>query len=161
MSGSFPASTRRWVERARSLGFEPDVHVFADGTKTAAAAAHAIGCDVSAIVKSLVFDVDGTPTISLVPGDRRLDPTLLAAAAGGEGVHRSTIETVRRATGYVAGGTPPFGHATPIAVFADDALRRHDIVWGACGTPTTVFPISIADLDRLARPNWSTLSRSA
>jgi hypothetical protein len=33
-------------------------------------------------------------------------------------------------------------------------LRRHDPVWAAAGTPTTVFPISIQDLDRLASPLW-------
>jgi hypothetical protein len=43
-------------------------------------------------------------------------------------------------------------------VFADDRLRRNDPLWAAAGTPTTVFPITIADLDRLARPLWGSLS---
>ena len=34
----------------------------------------------------------------------------------------------------------------------------NDPVWAAAGTPTTVFPISLADLDRLARPTWAELS---
>ncbi len=62
------------------------------------------------------------------------------------------------ATGYAAGGTPPFGHVTPLRVFADNRLRRNDPVWAAAGTPTTVFPISITDLDRLAKPVWEDLS---
>ena len=66
----------------------------------------------------------------------------------GPGEHR--CDEVREATGYAAGGTPPFGHLNPLRVFADPALRRHDPVWAAAGTPTTVFPISIEDLDRLA-----------
>ncbi len=153
-----PSSALRWVARARAVGFEPDVHVFPDGTKTAAEAAAAIGCDVAAIVKSLVFDVDGVPTLSLLPGDRRLDVELLTTAAGAAAVTRSSLDAVRSATGFVAGGTPPFGHDTPLRVFADVALRRHDPVWGACGTPTTVFPISLADLERLAAPQWAPLS---
>ena len=154
-----PDSAARWATHAQGMGLDPDIHVFPEGTKTAPDAARAIGCEVGAIVKSLVFDVDGTPTISLIPGDRRLDTGLLATAAGGEAVTRSQLATVRLATGYVAGGTPPFGHATTLRVFADVALRRHATVWGAAGTPTTVFPISIEDLDRLASPTWAVLSQ--
>lgn len=154
-----PSSAAKWVERARLVGFEPEVHVFPAGTKTAVDAAAAIGCAVAAIVKSLVFEVDGIPALALVPGDRRLDTDLMATAAGGAEVGRADLDSVRAATGFVAGGTPPFGHDTDLAVFADEALTRHSIVWGACGTPNTVFPISIADLDRLAGPTWAPLSR--
>jgi prolyl-tRNA editing enzyme YbaK/EbsC (Cys-tRNA(Pro) deacylase) len=67
---------------------------------------------------------------------------------------------VREATGYSAGGTPPFGYVNPLMDFADPALRRHDPVWAAAGTPTTVFPISIEDLDRLASPIWADIAVS-
>jgi prolyl-tRNA editing enzyme YbaK/EbsC (Cys-tRNA(Pro) deacylase) len=43
-------------------------------------------------------------------------------------------------------------------VFADEALRRNDPVWAAAGTPTTVFPISLADLDRATGPVWGDLA---
>jgi prolyl-tRNA editing enzyme YbaK/EbsC (Cys-tRNA(Pro) deacylase) len=146
-----PAASRRLIE---SVDFEVDVHVFPEGTKTAEDAAAAIGCPVSAIVKSLVFTVDAAPVVALVPGDLRLDTAKLAAAAGGTKAVRATLDEVRDATGFAAGGTPPFGHATEIRVFADPALKRNDPVWAAAGTPTTVFPISLADLDRLAAPVW-------
>jgi prolyl-tRNA editing enzyme YbaK/EbsC (Cys-tRNA(Pro) deacylase) len=143
--------------------FEMLVQVFPEGTKTAEDAAAAIGCPVSAIVKSLVFVLIGTdaseePVVALVPGDLRLDTVKLADAAGVVGSRRATLDEVRAATGYSAGGTPPFGHATPLRVFADDRLRRNDPVWAAAGTPTTVFPISLADLDRLAAPVWGDLT---
>jgi prolyl-tRNA editing enzyme YbaK/EbsC (Cys-tRNA(Pro) deacylase) len=134
------------------------VRVFPEGTKTAEDAAAAIGCAVAAIVKSLVFVVDvngvSTPVIALVPGDLRLDTSKLAQAAGGDTARRASLEEVRAATGYAAGGTPPFGHATPLRVFADPRLRRHDPLWAAAGTPTTVFPITAEDLDRRSRPVW-------
>lgn len=152
------ASTRRLISYALSLGVDIEVSDFPEGTKTAADAAAAIGCDVSAIVKSLVFTVEGEPVVALVPGDRRLNTAALSAAAGGGKVDRASLDTVREATGYVAGGTPPFGHATPLRVFADVLLRRHDPVWAAGGTPSTVFPISLADLDRISRPAWGDIS---
>jgi hypothetical protein len=52
------------------------------------------------------------------------------------------LEVVRAATGYAAGGTPPIGHANPIRVFADAALRRHQLVWAAGGTPTAFGTLS-------------------
>jgi prolyl-tRNA editing enzyme YbaK/EbsC (Cys-tRNA(Pro) deacylase) len=146
-----PAASRRLFE---SVDFDGDVHVFPDGTKTADDAAAAIGCPVSAIVKSLVFTVDREPVVALVPGDLRLDTAKLAAVAGGTKAARASLDEVRDATGFAAGGTPPFGHITALRVFADPSLKRNDPVWAAAGTPTTVFPISISDLDRLAKPVW-------
>lgn len=155
MATELPRASRRLLE---SLELDTRVEVFPEGTKTAEDAANAIGCHVSAIVKSLVFKVDDEPVVALVPGDLRLDTEKLSAAAGGGEVRRASLDEVRDATGFAAGGTPPFGHATALRVFADPALRRNDPVWAAAGTPTTVFPISISDLDRLASPVWVTVT---
>jgi prolyl-tRNA editing enzyme YbaK/EbsC (Cys-tRNA(Pro) deacylase) len=144
---------------ARALGLELDIHQFPEGTKTAADAAAAIGCAVAAIVKSLVFVVEQEPVVALVPGDLMLDPTKLEVIAGKGPARRATLDEVRTATGFAAGGTPPFGHAQPLRVFADEALRRHDPVWAAGGTPTTVFPIALNDLDRSVNPTWAALSK--
>jgi prolyl-tRNA editing enzyme YbaK/EbsC (Cys-tRNA(Pro) deacylase) len=156
MAGS--TSVQKVVEAAAEAGLEIEVREFPQGTKTARDAAEAIGCEVAAIVKSLVFAVDDFPVLALVPGDRRLDTERLAGAAAGTVVRRATLEEVRDATGFVAGGTPPFGHVTDLRVFADRALRRNDPVWAAAGTPHTVFRLSLFDLDRLARPEWVELS---
>jgi len=152
-----PEASQRLIASVPGLAIE--VRLFPEGTKTADDAAAAIGCPVAAIVKSLVFvvsDLQGgeEPVVALVPGDMRLDPVALAVAAGGVGSRRASLDEVREASGYAAGGTPPFGHLHPLRVFADPALRRHEPVWAAAGTPTTVFPISLEDLDRLARPVW-------
>ena len=144
---------------ARALGLELEMHQFPEGTKTAADAAAAIGCAVAAIVKSLVFVVEQEPVVALVPGDLMLDPTKLEVIAGKGPARRATLDEVRTATGFAAGGTPPFGHTQPLRVFADEALRRHDPVWAAGGTPTTVFPISLNDLDRSVNPTWAALSK--
>lgn len=158
MTAELPSASRRVLEAARTIGLELDIHQFPEGTKTAADAAAAIGCPVAAIVKSLVFVVGQEPVVALVPGDLRLDLTKLEQAAGAAPARRATLDEVRDATGFVAGGTPPFGHARRLRVFADEALRRSEPVWAAGGTPTTVFPISLEDLDRSAQPVWGQLS---
>ena len=153
-----PPATRRWLEGCGDFDLAPKIRIFPDGTKTAIEAARAVGCRPSEIVKSLVFEVDGEAVLALVPGDRNLQPVRLAEAAGGGKARRASLDRVKEATGFAAGGTPPFGHTRPLRVFADQALRRHDPVWAAAGTPTTVFPISLRDLDRMTRPQWCELS---
>lgn len=152
------SSVQKVVEAAAQAGLEIEVQEFPQGTKTAEDAAAAIGCEVAAIVKSLVFAVDDRPVLALIPGDRRLDTDRLAGAAAGRLVRRATLEEVRGATGFAAGGTPPFGHTGNLPVFADEALKRNDPVWAAAGTPHTVFRLSLVELDRIAGPVWVELS---
>lgn len=96
--------------------------------------------------------------MALVPGDLRLDERRLAAAAGGERTRRASLEEVRTATGYAAGGTPPFAHDQALRVFADRKLDRLEILWAAGGTPSTVFPIRLEDLLRLSGGQWADVS---
>jgi len=145
-----PAASRRLQAAATRSGLVVDILRFPVGTKTATQAAAAVGCDVAAIVKSLVFVVDDEPVVALVPGDRRLDTERLARVAGGSRARRATLDEVREATGFAAGGTPPFGYPQPLRVFADPLLARHDPVWAAAGTPDTVFAVSVPDLLRIS-----------
>lgn len=153
-----PDAARRVMEAAADRGLRIEVRQFPEGTKTAADAARAVGCEESAIVKSLVFMVDDRPVVALVPGDRRLDPDKLGRVAGGNHVRRASLEEVREATGFAAGGTPPFGHARELEVFADLGLRRHEELWAAGGTPTTVFPVRLGDLVEASAARWADLS---
>jgi prolyl-tRNA editing enzyme YbaK/EbsC (Cys-tRNA(Pro) deacylase) len=130
-----------------SFGLE--IRRFPEGTRTAEDAARAIGCEVGQIVKSLVFTAGGRPVVALVSGANRLDPSKLAAVAGGP-VAKADAETARQATGYSIGGVPPFGHASALPVFMDRDLERYDVVWAAAGRPDSVFPITPARLVELA-----------
>ena len=139
-------NVRAVVDAGRAAGLDVEPRSFPEGTRTAAEAAAAIGVAVGQIVKSLVFLVDGAPTLALVAGDRRLDESLLASAAGGSAVERPDADAVRAATGFPIGGVPPIGHATALPVFVDEALLAYDEVWAAAGTWTDVFPASPHDL---------------
>ncbi|HEX6263297.1 MAG TPA: YbaK/EbsC family protein, partial [Actinomycetota bacterium] len=57
---------------ARGLG-ELDVREFPEGTRTAADAARAIGCEIGQIVKSVVLMADGAPVVALTSGANRAD----------------------------------------------------------------------------------------
>lgn len=152
---TIPEASQRVVDAGRALGFEVDIHHFPEGTKTSQDAADAIGCALSAIAKSIVFTMDDTEQVVVfASGDTRIDTAALAAAAGGHTVRRATLDEAREATGFAAGGTPPFGYPGPVRVFAEVSLRRHEDVWSAGGTPTTVFPIPLSTLIELTGAEW-------
>jgi prolyl-tRNA editing enzyme YbaK/EbsC (Cys-tRNA(Pro) deacylase) len=138
----------RFDESARALGIEARVRRFPQGTKTAADAARAIGCDVAQIVKSLVFVADGRPVVAYTSGANRVDPEKLAAVAGAGRARRATPEEARAATGYAVGGTPPFGYPAPVPGFLDPDLMAFEEVWAAAGTPDSVFPLAPSELRR-------------
>jgi Cys-tRNA(Pro) deacylase len=133
------------VARVIAAGTEHEIEVrpvtFPAGTRTAGDAAAAIGCDVAQIVKSLIFSADGEPVLFYVAGDNRLDLVKAAAVAGVNMVEKMDADSVKQATGFSIGATPPFGHTTPLRIFMDQDLLAHDEVWAAAGRPDSVFAL--------------------
>ena len=67
----------------RAGDWDGTVHAFADGVRTAQAAADGLGCDVGAIANSLVFQTDaGEPLLIITSGRHRVDLDRMAAAYG-------------------------------------------------------------------------------
>jgi prolyl-tRNA editing enzyme YbaK/EbsC (Cys-tRNA(Pro) deacylase) len=147
---TLPRSARRVQAALHDLGLDVEVVELSDSTRTAPEAAAAVGCELGAIVKSLVFRgaESGEPVLVLVSGDRRADEEALAAALG-EPVERADADWVREVTGYAIGGVPPVGHPAPVRTLFDDDLMRFEEVWAAAGTPRTVFGIAPAELARV------------
>jgi Cys-tRNA(Pro) deacylase len=149
---------RRWpepVERVasflRDAGVEARIEEFKTSTPTAEDAARAVGCKLAQIVKSLVFDCDGSPVVVLVPGDRRADARKVAQAAG---VRRAKIagpDEVRAATGFEPGAVAPFPLPRVSRVVVDRQILVHDRVWVGAGSPNHLATLTPADLVRLTK----------
>jgi prolyl-tRNA editing enzyme YbaK/EbsC (Cys-tRNA(Pro) deacylase) len=146
---SLPRSARRVQEAVRSLGLPGEVRELDSSARTAAEAASSLGCELGAIVKSLVFRgvSSGSPVVVLVAGDNRADEARLEAVLG-EPVERADADFVRSATGYAIGGVPPVGHVAPLRTLVDVGLMRFETVWAAAGTPHAVFPAEPGALAR-------------
>jgi prolyl-tRNA editing enzyme YbaK/EbsC (Cys-tRNA(Pro) deacylase) len=143
-------NTRRVIDTAEAAGLSIDVRRFPEGTRTAADAARAIGCEVDAIAKSIVLASDDGPVLVLTSGSNRVDYARVAAALGVAAVRRADADQARAATSFPIGGTAPWGHPAPLPVLCDHDLLGYDTVWAAAGTPDTVFAITPADLLRVA-----------
>ncbi len=138
-AGGWHRNTERVLAAAARAGLAIEVLRYPEGTRTARDAARAIGCDVGAIVKSLVLDSAGGPFLVLASGGNQVDLTRAGALLSTSEVRRAEAATVRAATGFPIGGTAPLGHPHPLRVLMDRDLLAHDRVWAAAGTPDTVF----------------------
>lgn len=156
--GQAHANVARVVAAAAKAGLAIQVERFPEGTRTAADAARAVGCDVAQIVKSLVFMADGNPVLALLSGADRLDPARLAAAMGATAVRRADGDEVRAATGFAIGGVPPIGHVGSLTVLIDERLLSHDVVWAAAGLPDAVFSVSPIALQAAAGARLASLA---
>ena len=136
----------RFLAAAAEAGIPVEPVRYPAGTRTAADAAAAVGCDVSQIVKSLVVIGPDGPALALTAGHNRVDLERLAEVVGGP-VEMSDPGTARDATGFTIGGTPPFGHPRPLPTYLDPSLLDHEVVYGAAGTPDSCFPIAPTALE--------------
>ena len=114
---------------------------FPAGTRTAADAAAAIGCDAGAICKSLVFRVGDEPLLIIASGANRVDEARF-------GAEKADAAFARAQTGFAIGGVPPVGHALK-RTFVERSLAAYRELWAAAGHPHTVFRLTYAELVRI------------
>jgi prolyl-tRNA editing enzyme YbaK/EbsC (Cys-tRNA(Pro) deacylase) len=127
-----------------AVGVPVVFRTFPEGTDTAEQAAAAVGCDLAAIVKSLLFMAGDEMVLALVSGADRLDEAKLAAEIDSEmlSVRKATAREVEDQTGFKIGTVPPLGHRKPMRVYLDRELMIQRVVWVASGVRHRVFPIS-------------------
>ncbi len=115
--------------------------------RSAQDAADSIGCALGAIVKSLVFDINGGAVMALVAGDRQCDTKRLPDCLNLTGkCQRADPDLVRRSTGMAIGGVAPIGHTTKIPIVIDESLGRFELIYAAAGHPYCVFQTTIPEL---------------
>ena len=136
-----------------ACGLESRVVRLPNSTRTASEAAQAVGCEVGAIAKSLLFKADGEPLLVICAGDRRVNTVAVANIVGAVDVRMASADDVRAVTGYAIGGVPPIGHATSIRTLMDTSLLRWPVIYAAAGAPDALFP---ADPNRLLEVSGAT-----
>ena len=146
------AGVRRVREALAVRGAGERVIALSDAVRTAQQAADALGCEVGAIVKSLVFSADSQngerrAVMALVAGDRQCDLAALGRALGLDvPPKRADADLVRQATGFAIGGVAPLGHAERLPIAVDVSLTRFERLHAAAGHPNAVFPLTYEEL---------------
>ena len=131
--------------------FDPNLKViFLEQTaRTAQDAATALGCNVGAIVKSLLFSAGNTFVLCLVSGDKRCSLSKLKKILDIKDVSMANAEDVKKITGYTIGGVSPVGHLIKLKIYIDSSLERFTTVFAAAGHPNCVFKINFNKLINL------------
>lgn len=83
----------------------------------------ALGVPEHEVVKTLVMETDkGDPLVVLMHGDRKVDTKALARAAGAKRVFPCRPEVAQRHSGYLVGGTSPFGTRRKMPVYLERSV---------------------------------------
>ncbi len=89
-----------------------------------------LGVDEHAVVKTLIFETnDKKPLIVLMHGDRQVSTKNLARHIGVKSVEPATPERASKHTGYLVGGTSPFGTRTVMPVYVESAIFDLDRIY--------------------------------
>lgn len=148
---NWPSAVERVAKALRDAAVDARIEEFEGGTPTAREAAAAVGCELAQIVKSLVFVADGAYALVLVPGDRRANERVIAAALGASEVRVANAEEVVAATGFDPGGVAPFPQHAVSYVLMDRALLGHEEVWVGAGSERHMAALAPQDVARLSR----------
>jgi len=144
------SSVDRVAAALRAAGHDDTIVEFPAGTRTAADAAAAIGCEVAQIAKSLVFRAEDRPVVVIASGVNRVSIKKLETLLGYK-ISRADADWVRSVTGFAIGGVAPVGHETAPIMLLDEDLLPLDPVWAAAGSPSHVFKTTAKSLADMAQ----------
>jgi Cys-tRNA(Pro) deacylase len=82
-----------------------------------------LGCDPFHVVKTLIMqDQDAKPLVVLMHGNRKVSTKNLARQIGAKSVEPCAPEVANRHSGYLVGGTSPFGTRRAMPVFIESSI---------------------------------------
>jgi len=131
----------------RTHAFE---YVEGGGTKHSS---QALGVDEHQVVKTLVFEDEGKrPLLVLMHGDRRVSTRQLARQLARKSVAACAPEVAQRHTGYLVGGTSPFGTRKPLPVACERSITTLERLYINGGGRGFLVSMTPAELVRVLSP---------
>ena len=148
-SPSTPA-TRLLREKGVAFTEHPYRYEEKGGTRVSA---RELGVDEHAVIKTLVMeDEDRQPLIVLMHGDREVSTKALARLLGKKAVHPCKPEVANRHSGYLVGGTSPFGTRKAMPVFIERSILDLERIYLNGGSRGFLIGIAPAEVVRVLSP---------
>lgn len=111
----------QWLKRHR-VPYTEHVYEYVEHGGTAVSS-QALGVDEHSVVKTLVMqDEDARPLLVLMHGDRTVSTKNLARQIGRKSVEPCRPDVAQRHTGYLVGGTSPFGTRKELPVLVERSI---------------------------------------
>ena len=112
-----------------------------------------LGVDEHSVIKTLVMeDENKKPLIVLMHGDREVSTKSLARQIGVKTVSPCAPDVAQRHTGYMVGGTSPFGTRKPLPIFMEKTIAELDRLYINGGRRGFLVSMAPADLIRVLSP---------
>ncbi len=122
MADKFPVTPAIRALRDAHIPFAEHLYDYEEHGGTTVAARE-LGVDEHSVIKTLVMETDtGKPLIILMHGDREVAVGMLAKAIGAKSVSPCDPATAQKRTGYLVGGTSPFGTKNPLPIYAEATI---------------------------------------
>jgi Cys-tRNA(Pro) deacylase len=118
----YPVTPAVRLLREKRVAFVPRLYYYEErgGTRRSA---EELGVDEHAVVKTLVMQTEaGKPLVVLMHGDREVSTKRLARALGVKAVSPCDPQAAQRHTGYMVGGTSPFGTRARLPTYVERTI---------------------------------------
>ena len=147
-----PVTTAVRALRNAKVEFTDHLYTYEEKGGTAVSARE-LGVDEHAVVKTLVMeDEKKKPLIVLMHGDRQVSEKQLARVIGVKAVTPCTPESVHKHTGYLVGGTSPFGSRTALPVYLEETILDLPRIYINGGKRGYLVGLDPKELVRLLKP---------
>ncbi len=138
--------------RAAKIPFTDHLYAYEEKGGTAVSARE-LGVDEHCIIKTLIMEDDGKqPLIVLMHGDRQVSTKELARILGVKAVTPCTPETANRHSGYLVGGTSPFGTRKTMPVYMEETILELSRIYVNGGKRGYLVGLDPRDLLRVLQP---------
>lgn len=118
-----------------------------------AVSARELGVDEHIVIKTLVMeDERKQPLIVLMHGDREVSTKNLARQIGAKSVTPCDPDVAHKHTGYLVGGTSPFGTRKAMPVYLERSIADLDQIYINGGRRGVLIKLAPADLVRVLTP---------
>ena len=115
--------------------------------------ARELGVDEHAVIKTLVMeDEHREPLIVLMHGDREVSTKELARQTGRKGITPCDPSVAQKHTGYLVGGTSPFGTRKTLPVFLERSVLEAETVYINGGRRGFLVAVAPRDIERVLKP---------
>ena len=138
--------------KAHRVPFSSHLYAYEEhgGTRVSA---RELNVDEHAVVKTLVFeDENARPLIVLMHGDCKVSTRELARQIGCKKVEPCTPEAANRHTGYLVGGTSPFGTKKQIPVYLEKTILDLPLIYINGGRRGYLVGVHPHDILRVLQP---------
>lgn len=140
------------VLREAKVVFTDHLYAYEEKGGTAVSARE-LGVDEHTVVKTLIMEDDGkNPLIVLMHGDRQVSTRELARHIGARSVTPCSPETAHKHSGYLVGGTSPFGTRRPLPVYMEETIASLEKIYINGGKRGYLVGLAPRDVVALLRP---------